>query len=202
MKGSTGAFGLMFVLVIVTAVVIWVMTMYNGMAKTDEQINERWAQVETVLQRRLDLIPQLVETVKGYAGHERDTLIAVTEARAKAVGILQATRGTAPKSPSAIRELDQTERSLSGALTKLLAIAEQYPDLKASTNFLTLQDQLEGTENRIAIERQRYNEAVKAYNTRLRVFPSNVVGGMFGYAPRGYFESTLEADRAVAVTFK
>ncbi|MBI4191691.1 MAG: LemA family protein, partial [Betaproteobacteria bacterium] len=156
MKVNPGVFGLFFVLVIVTAIVVWVMLMYNGLAKSDERVNERWAQVETVLQRRLDLIPQLVESVRGYAAHERQTLIAVTEARARVLGILQGTGGTAPKSAATVEELNQAQQGLSGALKQLLALAEQYPDLKASANFVTLQDQLEGTENRIAVERQRY----------------------------------------------
>jgi LemA protein len=133
--------------------------------------------------------------------HERETLIAVTEARAKALGILQGTSGSAPKSVQTVEELNQAQRDLSSALMKLLALAEQYPDLKASANFITLQDQLEGTENRIAVERQRYNDAVRGYNAHLRVFPSNVIGGMFGYEMREYFESKVGAEEAVAVKF-
>ena len=202
MKGNPVVLGSLFVLVIVAAIVIWMMAMYNGLAKADESINERWAQVETVLQRRLDLIPQLIETVKGYALHERETLIAVTEARARALGILQATSSAAPKSAATVTKLDNAQEDLSNALKKVFALAEQYPDLKANSSFLALQDQLEGTENRIAVERQRYNDAVRTYNTKSRVFPSSVVAGMFGYLPRGYFGSTLKADQPVAVSFK
>ena len=201
MRGSTSIFGMVFVLVVVTGVVIWIMLMYNGLAKSDERVNERWAQVEAVLQRRLDLIPQLAETVKGYAAHERDTLLAVTEARAKALGVLQAAGGSAPKGPKAIAELNQAQQAIASGVQKLLALAEQYPDLKASANFVTLQDQLEGTENRISVERQRYNDGVRDYNARLRIFPSNVIAGMFGFEPRQYFESKLGAEEPVPVKF-
>ena len=201
MKGTPAVFGFLFVLVVITAIVLWIMVMYNGLAKSDERVNERWAQVEAVLQRRLDMVPQLVETVKGYATHERETLVGVTEARAKALGILQGTSGAAPKSAQTIKALVHAQQDLMSGLKKLVALAEQYPELKANSNFLVLQDQLEGTENRIAVERQRYNDAVRAYNAKLRVFPSNVVGGMFGYEPREYFESALGADKAVPVSF-
>jgi len=197
-----GVFGVIFVLVIVTAVALWVMAMYNGLAKSDEQVNVRWAQVEAVLQRRLDLIPQLVETVKGYVMHERETLVAITEARGKALGILQATGQTAPKSTKTMEELTAAMTALSNTSKSLFALVEQYPELKANTNFLTLQDQLEGTENRIAVERQRYNDAVRDYHARLRVFPSNVVAGMFGFEAREYFESKAAAQDAVPVSFK
>ena len=201
MKGNPGVFGVFFVLVIVTAVVVWIMAMYNDMAKADERVNERWAQVETVLQRRLDVVPQLVEIVKGYAAHERETLMAVTEARAKVLGILQGTSGSAPKSAATVQELTQAQQELSSGLKALLALVERYPDVKAGTNFMTLQDQLEGTENRIAVERQRYNDAVRSYHARLRVFPLNVVAGMFGYESREYFESKVGAEDPVAVKF-
>lgn len=201
MRGNASIFGLLFVLVVVTGVVIWIMLLYNGVAKSDERVNERWAQVETVLQRRLDLIPQLVETVKGYAAHERETLLAVIEARAKALGVLQATGGSAPKGRKAVEELNQAQQTIAGAVQRLLALAEQYPDLKASASFLTLQDQLEGTENRISVERQRYNDGVRDYNARVRTFPSNVIAGMFGFESRQYFESKLGAEEPVPVKF-
>ena len=201
MKGNPALFGLLFVIVIGTAVILWIMALYNGLAKADERINERWAQVEAVLQRRLDLIPQLVETVKGYAVHERETLTAITQARAKTLGILQATGGQAPESAKTMIQVNEAQQEMSHAIGKLLALVEQYPDLKAGTNFLTLQDQLEGTENRISVERQRYNEVVRAYNAKLRVFPSNAVAGWFGYEPRGYFESKAGAEEPVPVKF-
>lgn len=201
MKTGTGVFGPVFALVIVTAVALWIMWLYNGLAKSDEGVDERWAQVEAVLQRRLDLVPQLVETVKGYAEHEQQTLMDITQARARAMGALQATAGAAPKSGRTIEELSQSQQALATGLQRLLVLVEQYPDLKASANFVTLQDQLEGTENRISVERQRYNSAVRAYNARLRVFPSNVIGGMFGYAPREYFQSKGGAEEPAPVRF-
>lgn len=199
MKGSSSVFGILFVLLISTVVAVSIMLMYNSLARRDEGVNERWAQVETVLQRRLDLIPPLVETVQGYAAHERQTLLAVTEARGRMLGLLQGSDGSPPASSDLLDELGEAQGELDGALGRLLALVEQYPDLKASANFVTLQDQLEGTENRIAVERQRYNESVRAYNTRLRVFPFNVVGGMFGYEQREYFESRVGAEEPVSV---
>lgn len=201
MKGNPAVFGILFVVVIITTIILWIMGMYNGLAKADERINERWARVEAVLQRRLDLIPQLVETVKGYATHERETLTAITQARAKTLGILQATSGQAPESPKTMIEVNEAQQEMSQAISKLLALVEQYPDLKASSNFIALQDQLEGTENRISVERQRYNETVMAYQAKLRVFPFNVVAHWFGYEPRGYFESKAGSDEPVAVKF-
>lgn len=200
-KAQPATFGALFILVVATLVGAWIMLMYNSLALRDERVNERWAQVEAQLQRRLDLIPPLVETVKGYADHERGTLMAVTEARARMLGVLQGTAGEAPRSPGAADEVNQAQEQLAGALGRLLALAESYPDLKASTNFVTLQDQLEGTENRIAVERQRYNDAVRGYNSRLRIFPMNVVGGMFGYESREYFTSRLGAEEPVPVSF-
>lgn len=202
MKNHTAILGTMFIFLVIGIVIGVVMFMYNGLAKTDERVHERWAQVETVLERRLDLIPPLVETVRGYMSHEQTTLIAVAEARAKTLGILEGTGSTAPKSESTVKELNQVQQDLSHSLKKLIALSEAYPDLKANSSFMTLLDQLEGAENRIAIERQRYNEAVRVYNTKLRVFPSNVVADMFGYTSRGYFESSLEADQPVQVSFK
>ena len=190
-----------FVIVIVAGILGWILMLQNSLARRDEQVNERWAQVEAVLQRRLDLVPQLVETVKGYAAHERQTLVEVTEARARALGILQATGAAAPKSAETLQQLQQAEQSVAAAMGKLLALAEQYPAIKASSNFLTLQEQLEGTENRISVERQRYNDAVRAYNASLRVFPSNVVGGMFGYEPRVYFQAKPGAESPAPVQF-
>lgn len=199
MRGSSSVFGILFVLLIVTAVAVSIMLMYNSLARRDEGVNERWAQVETVLQRRLDLIPPLVETVQGYAAHERQTLLAVTEARGRMLGMLKGSEGSPPASSELLDDLGEAQGELEGALGRLLALAEQYPDLKASENFVTLQDQLEGTENRIAVERQRYNESVRVYNTRIRVFPFNVVGDMFGYEQREYFESRLGAEEPVHV---
>jgi LemA protein len=201
MQGRSGVFGLLFVLIILTTVILGIALMYNGLTTRDERVEERWAQVEAVLQRRLDLVPALVETVRGYANHERDTLTAVTEARVKALGALESAQGASPRDPQMAQTVTSAQDQLSSALGRLLAIAEQYPDLRASASFVTLQSQLEGTENRIAVERQRYNTSVRDYNSRLRAFPSNVVGAMFGYEGREYFESASGADRAVPVEF-
>lgn len=199
MRGATGVFGLVSILVVVAIVALAVMLMYNSLATRDERVEERWAQVEAQLQRRLDLVPQLVETVRGYAEHERETLVGVTQARARAMGALEATGGTAPRGPEAAQAVDEAQAELGEAIGRLLAVAEQYPDLKASANYVTLQDQLEGTENRIAVERQRYNDAVRVFNSRLRTFPTNVVGGMFSFEPREYFQSRLGAEEPVQV---
>lgn len=198
MRRNPGLLGLKFVVpVVVIGIAFWIMVIYNGLARRDERVDERWAQVDAMLQRRLDLVPGLVDVVRGYAAHERETLLAVTEARARVLGVLGAAEGAAPGSPETVEELAAAQAQLSGALGRLLAIVESYPDLKASTNFVTLQDQLEGTENRVAVERQRYNDAVRQYNARLRTFPSNLVGGMFGYEPREYDELQLGAEQPI-----
>ncbi|HOK07076.1 MAG TPA: LemA family protein [Syntrophales bacterium] len=162
---------------------------YNNFVALDEQVKSSWSQVENQLQRRYDLIPNLVETVKGYAKHEREVLTEVTNARAR-VG--QA--ATVPEKISANNEL-------SAALSRLLLVVERYPDLKASANFLRLQDELAGTENRIAVERRRYNEAVKNYNVAIRSFPANLLAGMFGFEKAAFFEAPATAKTAPAVKF-
>ena len=193
-------FGILFIILIAAGVGMAFVLPYNGLARKDEMVDARWAQVETVLQRRLDLIPNLVEGVKGYANHEKETLLAVTEARAKMLTALGADQGK-DSSAEKLKSISKAEKGLSLALSRLFAVAEQYPQIKASSNFLALQDQLEGTENRISVERHRYNEAVKNYNSGLRTFPSNVVGSIFDFDPRAYFESDLGAEKAVAVDF-
>ena len=163
---------------------------YNQIVTLDENVETAWSQVENVLQRRFDLIPNLVNTVKGYAAHEKETLLGVTEARAKVGGAT--TRD---------QKID-TNNQLTAALSRLLLVVERYPDLKANQNFLSLQDELEGTENRIAVERRRYNEAVRGYNTFVRRFPNNLIAGIFGYSKEDkYYKSTEGADKAPEVNF-
>ncbi len=162
---------------------------YNRMVRLEENVNASFAQVQTVLQRRYDLIPNLVETVRGYASHEERTLTEVTEARARVGGAA---------TPGARLE---AENQLAGALSRLMVVVEAYPDLKANQNFVMLQDQLEGTENRIAVERRRYNESVQIYNQYIRQFPRAMFAGMFGFERKPFFEAPSEAQEAPRVDF-
>jgi len=162
-------------------------------------VNQSWAQVENQYQRRYDLIPNLVETVKGYAKHEREVFTQVTEARAK-VGQINISPEVL-KDPEAFAKFQQAQDALGSALARLLAVAENYPQLKANENFLQLQAQLEGTENRISVERRRYNEVVQQYNTYIRRFPVNIIAGMFGFRERPYFKAAEQAQQAPKVQF-
>ncbi len=175
------------------------MFFYNSLASADENVDARWAQVEAVLQRRLDLVPQLVEVVRGYAAHEQKTFVAVTEARSRMLSIMNKNGKESHHAPENSAPLQDAQQAFDGALKQLLVIAEQYPDLKASTQFVTLQDQLEGTENRISTERQRYNDAVLQFNGQLRKFPGNVVGSFFGFSARSYFEAAPGAEKPAAL---
>ncbi len=193
--------GLIVLLGIVGFVVLvgmYLMGAYNGLVRMDEGVNQAWAQVENVYQRRLDLIPNLVETVKGYAAHEKSTFIEVTEARSRAAGTLAP--GVA-NDPQKFAQFQESQSALSSALGRLMVIVEKYPDLKANENFLSLQAQLEGTENRISVERGRFNEAAQGFNTRFRQFPTNVIGGMFGFKTKAYFQSEPQAKTAPKVQF-
>lgn len=172
---------------------------YNSLVKQDEAVKTAWAQVENVYQRRLDLIPNLVETVKGYAKHEKDVFIEVTAARA-GVGQIKIDAGLL-NDPAALQSFQKAQANLSGALSRLLAVAENYPNLKANENFLALQSQLEGTENRIAVERKRYNDTAQVFNTSIRQFPANFIAGMFGFKAKVYFESEPAAAKAPVVKF-
>lgn len=163
---------------------------YNQFVSLDEGVKSSWAQVENQLQRRFDLIPNLVETVKGYAKQEKDVLVEVTNARAKV--------GGANTVPDKINANNQ----LSGALSRLLVVVEKYPDLKSNQNFIRLQDELAGTENRIAVERKRYNDAVKVYNVAIRSFPSNLLAGMFGFNKAAFFEAPATAKAVPQVKFQ
>jgi LemA protein len=171
---------------------------YNGMVVLDEDVNNAWAQVENQYQRRADLIPNLVNTVKGYADFEQETLTAVVEARAKATSV---NIDPSNLSPGAIQKFQEAQDGLSGALSRLLVSVERYPELKANEQFQQLQVQLEGTENRISVERRNFNETVRNYNATVRTFPKNVIAGMLGFDKKGYFESTAGAEEAPEVSF-
>ena len=171
---------------------------YNGMVDTDQAVSKQWGQVESQYQRRSDLIPNLVSTVKGYAAHESGTLEKVTEARAKAGSI---TLTADELTPENMARFQQAQNELSGALKSLLAVSEAYPDLKANENFLDLQKQLEGTENRIATERMRFNEAVEKYNLKVLRFPGNIWAGIFGFDRKDMFKADEGAQNAPKVSF-
>ena len=190
--GKTGkalAIGGIVVVVIILIFFFSIKGMYNSLVQLDEGIKGAWAQVENQLQRRYDLIPNYVETVKGYARFEKDVLLKVTEARARVGGA------------GSVKEKINANNELSSALSRLLVVVERYPDLKANQNFIRLQDELAGTENRIAVERRRYNEAVKAYNVKIRSFPTNIMAGMFGFTRAEFFEAPAEAKEAPKVKF-
>jgi len=173
---------------------------YNRMVSLEENVTASWAQVENVYQRRMDLIPNLVETVKAYAEHEQDTFAAVTEARSQAGGVMNIDENLL-NDPAAFARFQLAQDSLGSALQRLLMVTENYPELKANQNFLALQDQLEGTENRIAVERMRFNEAVRGYNTLIRRFPQVIVARIAGFEAKPYFESASGAETAPKVEF-
>jgi LemA protein len=185
--------------VVVLAVGAWAVGIYNGLVGLDQNVNEKWAQVQNVYQRRADLIPNLVETVKGFANQERSVLTGVVEARAKATSI-QLTPEVL-NDPKAMERFQAAQGQLSGALSRLLVTVERYPELKSNQNFLSLQSQLEGTENRIAVERRRFNEAVREYNTRLSLFPGTVVARLTGFRPKAFFEAAPDAATPPKVKF-
>lgn len=189
---------LWIILGIVAVVVIWVVSSYNGLVNSEVNVDKSWANVETSYQRRADLIPNLVSTVKGYAAHESETLEAVTAARAKATAM---TIDPATATPEQMEAWMAAQGDVTSALGRLLAISESYPDLKASENFKALQQQLEGTENRISVERTRYNEAVQAYNIKIRRFPSNIIASLFGFERKAMFEAQQGAEVAPVVSF-
>ena len=186
------------VLIVAAIVVVWGITGYNGLVSMDEGVQTKWADVETQYQRRADLIPNLVNTVKGYAAHESETLQAVVEARAKATSM-----NIDPSNMSAeqIANFQKAQDGVSSALGRLLVTVEKYPDLKANENFRELQAQLEGTENRISVARRDYNEAARKYNTTLRSFPKNILAGMFGFEKKSYFEAQEGSEQAPTVQF-
>ncbi|MBQ3539960.1 MAG: LemA family protein [Bacteroidaceae bacterium] len=187
------------IIAILAIVVIWAISAYNSMVTQEEEVSKAWGDVETTYQRRADLIPNLVNTVKGYAKHESGTLEEVTAARAKAT---QMNISVDELTEENIRKYQQTMNEMNSALSRLLAISENYPDLKASENFSELQAQIEGTENRINEARKRYNTAVKEYNITVRRFPGNIVAGIFGFEKKGEFRASEGAENAPRVSFE
>ena len=193
MKKST-----IIILVVVGIAVVWAIMGYNGMVKADEAVSTAWSNVENQYQRRADLIPNLVNTVKGYAAHEKETLEAVVAARSKAT---QITIDPDNMTPEKLQEYQKAQGEIGAALGRLLVITEAYPDLKANENFKELQAQLEGTENRISVERRNFNETARSYNTAIRTFPRTIIAGMFGFDKRPYFEAEEGASKAPEVQF-
>jgi len=186
------------VLGLIVIVFFWGMSQYNGMVTADENVAKTWANVESQYQRRSDLIPNLVATVKGYAAHEKSTLDAVVEARAKAS---QTTIDPTKMTPESLAKYQAAQSEVGSTLNRLLVTVEKYPDLKANQNFLELQAQLEGTENRISVERQRFNDAAQGFNVMIRRFPKNIIAGMFGFEKKVYFEAEETASKAPQVKF-
>ncbi len=178
---------------------VWGISSYNGLVERQENVNQAWAQVENQYQRRADLVPNLVNTVKGAADFEQETLTQVIEARSKATS-MQIDAGDLDN-PQMLQQFQQAQNQLSGALSRLLVTVERYPELQANQNFRDLQTQLEGTENRIATERQRYNEAVQTYNTSTRRFPTSIFAGLFGFGEKAYFEADEGAQEVPEVQF-
>lgn len=189
---------LIIIIAIVAIVAMWGISAYNGLVSMDENVSTQWAQVETQYQRRSDLIPNLVNTVKGYATHEKETLEGVIAARSQAT---QITVNPSELTPEAIAKYQQAQGAVTSALGRLLAISESYPELKANQNFLELQAQLEGTENRINVARNNFNEAAREYNTAIRRFPKNLIAGISGFDKRPYFEAEAGAEKAPTVEF-
>ena len=190
--------GLIITIVVIVLVALWGISSYNGLVGMDEKVSNKWANVETQYQRRSDLIPNLVNTVKGYAKHESQTLEAVMAARSQATQVKIDPSNCTPQQLAAYQK---AQGDVTTALGKLLAITENYPDLKANQNFLELQSQLEGTENRINVARKDFNDSAKKYNTSLRRFPRNIIASMFGFEKRNYFEAEAGAEKAPKVEF-
>ena len=193
MKKST-----IILIAVIAIAAIWGISAYNGLVKMDESVNTAWSNVENQYQRRADLIPNLVNTVKGYAAHEKETLEAVLAARSKAT---QMTIDADNLTPEKLQEYQKAQGEIGAALGRLLAITEAYPDLKANENFKELQAQLEGTENRISVERKNFNEVARTYNTSIRTVPKTIIAGMCGFDKRPYFEAEEGANKAPEVKF-
>ena len=193
MKKST-----IILVAVIAALAMWAISAYNGMVKMDESVSTAWSNVENQYQRRADLIPNLVNTVKGYAAHEKETFEAVVSARSKAT---QMTIDADNLTPEKLQQYQKAQGEIGAALGRLLAITENYPELKANENFKELQAQLEGTENRISVERRNFNEVARTYNTSIRTFPKSILAGIFGFDKRPYFEAEEGANKAPEVKF-
>ena len=189
---------LWIIIAVVLVLFFWVRGVYNSMVTQDESVKTAWSQVENQYQRRLDLIPNLVNTVKGYASHERATLEGVINARANAT---KTTIDPTNLNEETMKQFQAAQGELSSALSRLMVVVERYHDLKANQNFMELQAQLEGTENRISVERKRFNEVAQKYNTNIRSFPTNILAGMFGFQPKAYFAAESGAEKAPTVEF-
>lgn len=193
-----GTIVLLSVIGVLVILFLWGQGQYNGMVKSEENVTKSWANVESQYQRRSDLIPNLVSTVKGYAKHEEGTLTAVVEARAKAT---QTVIDPSKITEESMAKYQAAQSEVGSALNRLLVTVEKYPDLKANQNFLELQAQLEGTENRISVERQRFNVDAQGFNTMIRQFPKNIIAGMFGFEKKAYFKAEAGSEKAPTVQF-
>lgn len=199
-KGWRAGLGCLGILVIgAIMILLSVRTFYNDIVAQEQDVSAKWAQVENVYQRRADLVPNLVATVKGYAGHEKEVLETVTASRAQ-VGSIQVTKDIL-NNQAEFQKFQQAQAGLSSALSRLLVVVERYPDLKANQNFLELQSQLEGTENRIAVERKRFNESAQSYNTRIKQFPAMLVARFFGFQEKQYFQAAAGSEKVPTVDF-
>ncbi len=196
---KTGLIVLGVIVLILVGAVMWGVGVNNDLVRSEQAVNEKWAQVQNVYQRRADLVPNLVETVKGFAAQERTVLEEVTKARASVAGIKVTPEVL--NDPQALRKFQEAQNQLGGALSRLLVTVERYPELKSNANFLTLQSQLEGTENRITVERQHFNEAVRDYSTRIKIFPGSMVASFRGFKEKAFFEATPESQAVPKVKF-
>ena len=196
---KTGLVVLIVIAVVVVGLVAWGISVNNQLVPLEQNVNASWAQVQNVYQRRADLIPNLVETVKGFAAQEREVLESVTRARASASSVQLTPE--ALNDPKAMERFQAAQSQLSGALSRLLVTVEKYPELKSNQNFLALQTELAGTENRIAVERRRFNDSVREYNTRLRLFPGSIVARLVGFQPKAFFEAAADAATPPKVRF-
>jgi LemA protein len=194
-----GCVVLVVIALMVVMMVSWAFKIRNQMVGNDEDVKQKWAQVQNVYQRRFDLIPNLVETVKGYAKHERETLQSVIEARSKVGGVVNL--DSKDLTPENLAKFQQAQNGLTGALQRLMVVVEQYPNLKANENFIRLQDELAGTENRIAVERMRFTESVQKYNRYIRMFPQFLLAGIFNFKEKAQFAAADQAQQAPKVQF-